>query len=181
MVLNQVRMMLCFVLLVLCLPLLGCNGLGPQLSVVSAVDRSDPQSVSSASFTAILAKDYEQFRRLAVTGNLPSEAEWRNGSFIRDYTPGETIKALWRQGPIRDAALGEPTYEDYQGPLNNPVAPYRYVGQIRPAFSERVVQIPFVLSGQSYLATFVIAQSDGRWSVGLQPVRGDFFVRFQVQ
>lgn len=180
MTLIKTKMAAPLLLALFCLSLLSCSGNTQQPGVVFGVDRSDPRSVSSASFAAILGKDYEQFRELAVVGNLLTEADWRNGSFIRDYTPAETIKTLWRQGPIRGVAPGEPMYRDYQSPLNNPVAPYRYVGQIRPSFSERLVQIPFVLSGQSYLATFVIAHVAEKWSVGSSPVRGDFFIRFQV-
>lgn len=146
----------------------------------SEIDRSDARAVSQAAFRAIMSKDFQQIRELELAGgNLPVEGEWRRGTFIRDYTSGERVSALWQQGPVTGLVLGEPTFESYQGPINSPSAPYQYQGRIHPLYSERIVQIPFVLSGKSYIATFVIAHNGTQWALGSSPARGDFFIRFQ--
>jgi hypothetical protein len=119
-----------------------------------AQDRSDPRAVSEAAFGAIMGKDYEQLCQLTAERNGPDDEEWAIAAFMRNYTSGEKIKGLWRQGPILGVALGEPEFEDSQGPRNSPAKPYQYQFRVPPSLSGRVVQIPFVVSDQSYVATF---------------------------
>ncbi len=166
--LSTMKTLICVLLALPSLFLVGC-----------ALDRSDPGAVSEAAFCAIMEKDYPQLRPLLAERNGPEEEEWRNAAFMRDYTSGEKIKELWRLGPIRAAALGEPRFEDYQGPRNNPDQPYRYQFPALASFSERVVQITFVVSNQNYVATLPMVLRDNQWSVGMNPRIGDFFIRFE--
>ncbi len=148
------KITLSLLLAVLSLATLGCS-----------VDRSGPRVVSEAAFRAILAKDYRQLRQLAgPRASIPSPQVWNDASFIRDYTSDERIKERWMKGSIGGYALNEVVMEDFQGFF---------------VHLERLVQVRFVLSGKSYLATFPITLGDDKWSPGLNPSLGDFFVRFE--
>ncbi len=148
------KITLSLLLAVLSLATLGCS-----------VDRSGPRVVSEAAFRAILAKDYRQLRQLAgPRASIPSPQVWNDASFIRDYTSDERIKERWMKGSIGGYALNEVVIEDFQG---------------LSVHFERLVQVHFVLSGKSYVATFPITLGDDKWSPGLNPSLGDFFVRFE--
>jgi hypothetical protein len=132
-----------------------------------SLDRSDPQTISDATLRSILAKDYPQLQELVgYGGSIPSRQAWNDASFIRDHTPDERIKARWLMGSISGYTLNEIVMEDYQGI------------SIRP---ERLVHVRFVLAGKSYVATFPITLSGDKWSPGMNPSLGDFFIRFEAR
>lgn len=130
-----------------------------------SVDRADPKAVAEAAFQAILARDYGRLQQLAGSGaGIPSEQEWKDATFIRDYTAGERIKQRWTSGDVSGFTLAEFAMEDFQG----------------PAFQlERLVKARFILSGESYVATFPMVLTDGQWSPGSGPNGGGFFIRFE--
>ncbi len=138
--------------------LAGCEAT-PELN------RSDPSAVAQAAFRAIMAKDYLQLRALVgPAGNIPDEQAWSHASFFHDDTPGEGIKQRWVNGALGGYNLNELTLDDPQG------------FQYRP---EKLVQIHFVLAGKGYLATFPIAHVGNQWSPGMNPIKSDFFIRFE--
>lgn len=150
------KITLSLLLLVLSLATLGCSA-----------DRSGPRVVSELTFRAILAKDYQQLRQLVGHGgSIPRQQAWNDASFIRDYTSNERIKERWMKGSIGGYALNEVVMEDFQS---------------LSVHFERLVQMRFVLSGKGYVATFPITLGDNKWSPGMSPSLGDFFVRFQEQ
>lgn len=148
------KIALSLLLVVLSLATVGC-----------LVDRSDPKASSEIMFRAILAKDYQRLQQLVGSGgSIPSQQAWNDASFIRDYTSDERIKERWMKGHVGGYALSEIVMEDFQG---------------LSVHLERLVQVHFVLSGKSYVATFPITLGDGKWSPGMNPSLGDFFIKIE--
>ncbi len=131
------------------------------------LNRSDAKAVSEAFFRAIMTKDNQQLQQVMGSGgSVPSGQTWNGGSFIHDYTKGGEIRELWVKEPIIGYTIGETVVEDYQGLF------------IRP---ERLSRVKFVLSGRTFIASFIIKRQQGTewYPVWNRTQSGDFLITFE--
>ncbi len=153
-------------------------GLSIGLVILSAaiagcgLNHADANAVSEAFFRAIMAKDSQQLQQVMESGeSVQSGQMWNDGSFIRDQSG--RIKDLWTKEAISGYSLGNTIFQDYQGPIF-----HDYQGLA--SSTQRLVQIKFVLSGKSFVATFTIQhQGTGWYPVWNRTQSGDFLITFE--
>lgn len=114
-----------------------------------ALTRTNIRAVSETFFHAVMAKDYEQLRQTVESDkDVPSKQAWENGSFFVDRTKDRNIQELWMKGPISGYVIDEISFEDSIGIAYRP---------------GRLVHINFVLSGEKFVAMFIIDHKANEW------------------